>query len=294
MTNRVVLIPFDRANSDDHVLSTKGGFSDDVFRQQVQEIEAIRDRLFGGWGMLLNERQKMLLRSGSNRSTDLNNLLPGNANEETAPQVVLGRKEGLVSLSDRWLALPQKIRKQALEIQQKVEEAHIRLADGVPGWRKVDPRAIVCADDEHLASMLNRLGECDEDVLYIRGHCDKGLSTLTSSDHTAKIEVGQVIELLNGKLPKHYKGKIKIFACSSSRDAIANDSFAYRFAALLSKAGWLHTRVFGYSESLGSYVSDGESAWPAPVPAGHKVASEHGVRAKLVRQEIRPPVGGFA
>ena len=173
----------------------------------------------------------------------------------------------------------------AAEIQKAIDDAKANISNWSTavaqrqalesGWRDVSANDIVCRDSPNLAGTINRLHD-KEDTLYIRGHCDEGASELASSDQRTTITVEDLVALLEGKLDKLFPGRIKIFACNSAKDLISNDSFAYQFADLLAKKGWVNARVLGYTQSLRTFISDLD---------GYK-STQGGGRATAAQKEI--------
>jgi hypothetical protein len=148
----------------------------------------------------------------------------------------------------------------------------------MPGWNKVAPDRIVCADSPNLATVLASLGAGD--ALYIRGHCAAGSSLLASSDRKATIGISSLVALLDGKLPKTFSGKVKIYACESGASSGAmwwkGESFAKKLSDAMIGEGWNACSYYGYTKELATWVVNGHK----------RVGADHSKRAKSVRVKV--------
>lgn len=63
-----------------------------------------------------------------------------------------------------------------------------------------------------------------------------------------------IIDLMAPGLQKTFPGKIKIFACESGIGADTKESFASRFKKAIVHKGWVNARVYGYNQTLNTYI----------------------------------------
>lgn len=163
------------------------------------------------------------------------------------------------------------------DIEDQVDQ-HIKPMLLLPGWGKVSPDRIVCADSPNRAIVLASLGAGD--TLYIRGHCSAGSSQLQSSDHTVNIGVQGIIGLLTGALPVGFAGKLKVYACESGKSSgmlwWAEESFAKKLSDAMILAGWNACAYYGYTEELSTFVVNGHK----------RVKTDHTRRAQSVRVRV--------
>jgi len=246
MANRVVLIPFRKESSLQDVLSIIGEkrtYKEDVVKEAGANLKRCIDAI--------SRRGHIPL------SNDLK------ANHDTKEMgQLLEDTENVLSLAKK-------------TIREKKEDGTF-----FQGWnpKKFKHKDVVFADSdpEILKATLRQL-QAQEDTLYISGHCRAGSSILESTDNKEKAKVEDVIRILDGKLKKHFPGKIKIFACESAKDTIFFYSFAKSFATLLWTRGWVHCQVFGYTENVLLRVNSN----------GNKV-TDTGKRAKDARKLVQP------
>jgi hypothetical protein len=206
---QVVLLPFPRENSSDHLKSTVG-YEDEVAIAQEKRLKAA-------------------IKTMKDQYKDL----------RTA--------KGAPGYTD--------VARKYFDQLDDLENKYDRLRTWQPGWRDISAENVVCADDESLAGAIGLLW-LEHDQLYIRGHCSPGSDTLQSSDKSVEITVRELIDVIAPNLTKSFSGRIKIFACSSAKDTLTTDSFAYKFAKSLADEGWVRARVIGYSTDLQTFVTD--------------------------------------
>jgi hypothetical protein len=266
MPYRVVLLPFPKAASFETLVSSLGGnavpSTEDRLRRAKQKYDDLVSLITKNnhWVTLLNKR----------RITT--NYLVSLLTEEGIPTKISALKSDPIDEM-------QEIGDALVTVKSVYDQAKRQRDDAIQQrWNKIDPQDVVCADSKTLRSALRKLKSAD-DALYIRGHCAAGQKTLESSDHTTQITVQDLINILEGKLPKVFPGKIKIFACESALDTADSRSFAKRFATSLSKQGWGNCTFYGYSEKLHTFIRDVN---------GHKTAVS-GSRASESRVFIQVP-----
>ena len=242
MSNRIVLIPFPEAVSFEHLVSTRGG-------NAVPQTENLFLQAKTQYESLVNALNQNGL------STD--------------PAVLKGSQNLKVHEIGDTLEL----------LKVNYDKTKVNLDNSIMrGWKKIDPQDVVCSDSMLLASTLAKLQAAD-DSLYVRGHCADGLDELESSDHTQTISVDDLVKILDGKLDKKFPGKVKIYACESSKDTVDSESFAKRFATALSKRGWINCTFYGYSEILKTFIED---------ISGHKT-TERGTQSRASKDLIQVP-----
>ena len=148
----------------------------------------------------------------------------------------------------------------------------------LPGWGKIQPDRIVCADSPTLSNVL--LSLTANDTLYIRGHCESGSSVLQSSDHSVNIDIPSIIEILNNKLPFNFAGKLKVYACQSASSSGAlfwkEQSFAKRLSDAMIAAGWNACSYWGYTKEVTTYIVNGHK----------RVGNDQTLRASSVRARV--------
>jgi hypothetical protein len=242
MSNRIVLIPFVEAVSFGHLLSTRGGNRLPSTQTMFEKTEA----LYNNYVNQLSQNKLSTNVSAYKNSQNLKMQKIGDTLE-------LLKSNYDAAKADRDQAIQR-------------------------GWNKIDPNDVVCSDSITLVSALSKLQSAD-DTLYIRGHCLPGDDELASSDRSKTISVNGLIDILDGGLDKKFPGKIKVYACQSSKDTVDSKSFAKRFATKLSKRGWINCSFYGYNENLKTFISDA---------SGHKM-TERGSRASDSRDFIQVP-----
>jgi hypothetical protein len=98
-----------------------------------------------------------------------------------------------------------------------------------------------------LGSLVN-----SDDVLYVYGHGGAGFQGLaTRPDKSGKVaSAANIIDFLRGKLPEHFSGKVKIFACGTgAAGEDKQDPFAQTMATEMGKI-WKQCSFFGYRLKL--------------------------------------------
>ena len=243
MGTKVVLMPFPASHSQQHIIATRGGNKVPETARSVLQLEQNLDTTKG----YLRELKEEIATAES---------------EETLKKARTHLDEG---------------RDIKRLLQERLQAAVAARNRGLrPGWRGVQAHNVVCADSKNLVTVLRSL-QNEDDVLYVRGHCDAGNTHMVSADQQLLISAVELAHLLSWGLEKRFPGKIKIFSCRSSRDEIINDSFAYQVADELSARGWTLVRVFGYSRSLSTFIENED---------GYKSTSSGNQRAQNVREEI--------
>jgi flagellar motor protein MotB len=218
MPERVVLIPFPIANSEEHLATTKGGNSAPNAEAHLQEAQNA-----------LGLAQDLAARLSTMQVTT--------AEQEQRRVGVLQRNAQHVQTLTANLARAQEQRDLAIR----------------PSWRKITATDVVCSDSPELGDALRRL-QSAEDMLYIRGHCSRGSAILESSDHAVTITYRDVVRLLEGRLAKFFPGRIKVFGCETATSSPGADSFAQRLADRLAEKGWVYVQVLGYTHTLNSWI----------------------------------------
>lgn len=155
------------------------------------------------------------------------------------------------------------------------------------GWNNIKgPSDVFCIDDVDKDSQLASLGG-EQDVLYLRGHCAPGSSSLNSSDQKKKITATELKNALLGKLHLDFPGIIKIYACHSSKpDQLfwkRFAPFAQNFANEMWSAGYRKCSFYGYDTAVTTHPQGKEK---------HKWSVEKNWamnnRASVVRVQIVP------
>lgn len=130
---------------------------------------------------------------------------------------------------------------------------------------KFTEKEVFCADDEDRVDKLRELMNAN-DMLYLRGHCVAGSSTLTSPDRILHIKEDQILALLKGALSTDFKGIIKVYSCHSGSTGydsyigwIPYQSFAQRLANVMYDAGYKKCKFYGYTEKLSTWA-EGKTA----------------------------------
>lgn len=112
---------------------------------------------------------------------------------------------------------------------------------------------IVYLSDESWQAELARLGTSDTDQLYIVGHNEREVGTLSASgaNYTVQIDADGLMDLLDPVLMEGFGGTIKIFACESALGATngGSESLAQRFAELAHRK-WPRCTIVGYNRTI--------------------------------------------
>lgn len=135
-------------------------------------------------------------------------------------------------------------------------------------WRNVSAVDVFCADSPVKRNHLQALSNAN-DVLYIRGHCSKGSSSVESSDHSSTVGASDIVQLLvqdqrNPDLAFAFPGIVKVYACESALDDTTlwifnNDAFAQRLADAMWAAGYRSCKYFGYGDTVSTWACSGST-----------------------------------
>jgi hypothetical protein len=93
-----------------------------------------------------------------------------------------------------------------------------------------------------------------DDQLYINAHCNKGSTTMSTTENMGgkAVEAVDVVQQLTANgLPPASRSKLKLWACySAAAGSQGQDPFVFHLSRELFKAGYLTLRLFAYTESL--------------------------------------------
>jgi hypothetical protein len=168
-------------------------------------------------------------------------------------------------------------------------------------WKNVAAVDIFCADSPTKRAHLQAL-TTPNDVLYIRGHCSKGSSSLGSADHDTMVDASEIVDLLigdprNPDLAFAFPGIVKVYACESALESTTlwifnSDAFAQRLADAMWNAGYRSCSYHGYGDTVSTYAYDRDKSTTGATRYKHisEMDSEKlgNMRASAARMQILP------
>jgi hypothetical protein len=100
-----------------------------------------------------------------------------------------------------------------------------------------------------------RIAKSADFVIYIRGHCSAGGTTLVADrDESERITAAKLTKLFDG-LDRSFSGHFKIFGChtAAGKPSSHSQSFTQDFANEMFQVGFKSCHFYGYTESVSTW-----------------------------------------